>query len=95
MVSAWRTLPSPRSPCLSLQRFGEPPNLPPTNIWLWSLASGQATRIAQQPVNASFGTGLPNETFIRRGTPVWSPDGLRLSLDRERGRGSIRLRTRW
>jgi len=62
-----------------LQRFGEPPNLPPTNIWLWSLASGQATRIAQQPVNASFGTGLPNETFIRRGTPVWSPDGLRLA----------------
>lgn len=62
-----------------LQRFGETPNLPPTNIWIWSLSSGQAVRVAQQPVNASFGTGLPNETYIRRSTPTWSPDGLRLA----------------
>ncbi|PJF37147.1 MAG: hypothetical protein CUN49_01845 [Candidatus Thermofonsia Clade 1 bacterium] len=63
----------------ALQRFGQLPSALPTNIWLWSLASGQATRIAQQPVNARFGTGMPDETYIRRGTPVWSPDGLRLA----------------
>lgn len=63
----------------ALQRFGEAPSLPPTNIWVWSLVSGQAVRVAQQPINASFGTGMPTETYIRRGTPIWSPDGLRLA----------------
>ncbi|MCE7946540.1 MAG: hypothetical protein DYG88_03825 [Chloroflexi bacterium CFX4] len=63
----------------ALQRFGDTPNIPPANIWIWSLATGQAVRVAQQPTNASFGAGLPNETFIRRSTPTWSPDGFSLT----------------
>ncbi|MBE7514445.1 MAG: PD40 domain-containing protein [Anaerolineales bacterium] len=63
----------------ALRRYGETPNIPPANIWIWDVASGTATRIAQQPANASFGMGYQTETFVRRSTPAWSPDGTMLA----------------
>ncbi|GAB4555879.1 MAG: hypothetical protein OHK0023_27620 [Anaerolineae bacterium] len=62
-----------------LQRTGESPNIPPANIWIWVLPTSQALRVASQPPNASFGTGAPNETFVRRFTPAWSPDSALLT----------------
>lgn len=63
----------------ALRRFGETPNVPPANIWLWELPTARNARIAEQPPGASFGTGAANETFVRRSTPTWSPDGTMLA----------------
>lgn len=63
----------------ALRRFGDTPNIPPTNIWLIDLQTRQAARIASQPPGASFGTANPNEVFIRRSMPAWSPDGALLA----------------
>lgn len=63
----------------ALKQFGQTPNIPPANIWVWSLATGQAARLANQPAAATYGTGAPNETFIRRFSPAWSPDGTLLA----------------
>lgn len=63
----------------AVRQYGDTPNLPPTNIWLWNIPTGFSARIADQPPGATYGSGNPNETFVIRSTPSWSPDGLRLA----------------
>ncbi|WP_119068879.1 SH3 domain-containing protein [Aggregatilinea lenta] len=55
-------------------------DIAPSNIWLWDIPTGGATRIADQPQGASYqpDDGSPGR-FIVRGTPVWSPDGTQLA----------------
>ena len=48
---------------------------PPSDVWLWDLATGRARSVDLQWDSASFGReGVPNQGVIR-GTPAWSPDG--------------------
>lgn len=63
----------------ALRRFGDTPNVPPANIWLYDLMTNQSQRIASQPGNATFGSGNATETFVRRSSPAWSPDGTALA----------------
>src|SRR5690554_5869672 len=55
-------------------------DIAPSNIWLWDIGTGQATRLADQPPGATYqpDDGSPGN-FIVRGTPVWSPTMDRLA----------------
>jgi hypothetical protein len=44
----------------------------PRNVWIFDTGIGQATRIADQPANASVDS---SGNFILRSDPTWSPDG--------------------
>lgn len=46
----------------------------PANIWLWELATGEFTRIADQPATADEWT-----EGVFRSRPAWSPDGTQLA----------------
>jgi hypothetical protein len=50
----------------------------PSNIWVMDVATGSASRIADQPPDASFELAQVDHA-IMRGTPAWSPDGTRLA----------------
>ncbi len=53
--------------------------IPPENLWLLDVASGETTRIADQPADAVWaGLGRPGK-YILRSTPSWSPDGHSLA----------------
>jgi Tol biopolymer transport system component len=54
---------------LAVSEIGTGQNGPQSNIWLRDLASGARTRL----------------TFDGGGTPVWSPDGLRIAFTANRG----------
>jgi LysM repeat protein len=49
----------------------------PSNIWILETATNNAYRIADQPANATYGTG--NDNAIIRSTPSWSPDGTSIA----------------
>jgi hypothetical protein len=52
---------------------------PPSNLWLWEVSSGDATRIAEQPANMIPPTTTEGGNGIIRSTPVWSPDGAQIA----------------
>jgi hypothetical protein len=51
---------------------------PPSNIWVWDIATGNATRIVDQPENATYGE-YSFENAVLRSTPTWSPDGAKIA----------------
>jgi len=51
----------------------------PANIWVMDIASTNATRIADQPPDASLMTPNKPDKYIVRSRPVWSPDGKSLA----------------
>jgi hypothetical protein len=48
----------------------------PSNIWIWDLTSGEATRIAEQPDNV---TASDLSFGVIRSRPTWSPDGSQIA----------------
>jgi len=57
----------------------ELPGTVPSNIWLLDVASGDGVRAAEQPGDVSYLVeGVPGRYAVR-GTPSWSPDGMRLA----------------
>jgi WD40 repeat protein len=59
----------------AIQRVGGMSGAMPSNIWLMDAATQQASRIADQPPDASFfSPPTPDKAWVRS-TPVWSPDG--------------------
>ncbi|MCC7447187.1 MAG: PD40 domain-containing protein [Anaerolineae bacterium] len=51
----------------------------PANIWVMDIASTNATRIADQPPDASLMTPNKPDKYIVRSRPAWSPDGKSLA----------------
>lgn len=53
--------------------------MPPLDIWVLDIASGQALRVADQPEDAVYnGPNRPGK-YILRAMPAWSPDGTQLA----------------
>lgn len=53
---------------------------PPSNIWIWEIATGRAIRLADQPTNASLvPLSYSQPSAFVRSTPTWSPDGTDLA----------------
>jgi hypothetical protein len=51
----------------------------PNDIWILNLADGQTSRIAEQPIGASFNVQNTPSNFIVRSEPSWSADRNRLA----------------
>lgn len=49
--------------------------VPPSNIWVLDIDSGDGERIAAQPANVSIENGI----YITRSTPSYSPDGAKIA----------------
>lgn len=52
---------------------------PPSNIWMWEIATGDAVRIAEQPANMIPPSTTDGGNGIIRSRPVWSPDGAEVA----------------
>src|SRR5579859_8237401 len=51
----------------------------PANIWLNDVPTNNATRVADQPSDASFMTQGTPGNYVLRSVPTWSPDGSALA----------------